>query len=214
MRMSSLPETVSFELGVGAAVPARLVSQARTDASAVGYAHGWSQGLREAHGARQAWVDAGRDDHDRFVAERNAALSTAMSALERATAQLEHASAVNATAIEDTILAAAVEIAEALLAHELRSPELAAPSALARVLRLTPVGSPVTISLSPADHAVLTGDDGATRLAEIDGVTSREITLLSRDDLGPGDAIAQCGATTIDGRLSEGLARIREYLAK
>ena len=63
--------------------------------------------------------------------------------------------------------------------------------------------------LSPADHAAVTGDATSPHLN-----SQREIALEIDHQLQPGDAVAICAATVIDGRLREGLARVRAVLAR
>lgn len=111
-------------------------------------------------------------------------------------------------------MSAALELAEALLGHELRSTELAATSAMTRVLALAPVDEPISVSLNPADHAVLTGSGGGELLAGMPGAAAREITFCADPALASGDAVARCGASNIDARLSEGLRRLREYVSR
>jgi flagellar assembly protein FliH len=221
--MSSLPDTQtfqatgydrppSFELEASSAIPAALIDQARSDASAVGYLHGWAQGVREAQQAQLAELEATRAEHARRRAVRDHELASAIGAMHAAAGQLEAAAAPHAADIENQIVSAAVHLAEALLGHELRSPELAATSALARVLNLAPLDEPISISLSPGDHAILTGDGGAALIAGLPNTGARDIVLLADPTLACGEAVARCGATSIDARLSGALARLTEYV--
>ena len=116
--------------------------------------------------------------------------------------------------LSDQILAAAVQLAEALLGRELRDPEVAAPAALARVLRLAPPHEPVTVWLHPADHQTLTAPAGAALIGSVEGATGRGLSFEVDPELQPGDARARCGSTTIDARLSAGVDRLREYLSR
>ena len=230
-----MPDSLSFELGSLASVPPGLVRQARVDAESVGYLNGWTQGLREANSARAADLAAARAEHARFIADRDQRLRAAMAALADATARLEQAHVPAARDIEDDIVGYAVELAEALLGRELRDVDATARDALARAMRLAPDGEPVTVSVSPQDYAVLVedepaGDDGdsdaadagvdgpstvaAAILREISEAAGHQITLTRDPALSPGDSLARYGATTIDARLSEGIRRVKEALAR
>ena len=212
-----MPDTLgglAFDFASDAGVPDQLVEQARAEARAVGYAQGWAHGLRDAaesQAAERAVADAGR------AALRNRQeqqVSSALQALQAATADLRQRTMNITDDIEDQILAAAVELAEALVGRELRDPEAAAPAALARVLRLAPANEPVTVWLNPVDHETLTAPSGTALISSVEGATGRGLTFEMDPELQPGDARARCGSTTIDARLSAGVARLREYLSR
>lgn len=197
-----------FEATGPAAVPAALLDLARAEATAAGYSAGWAQGVREAREQMAADVAAAQERTRRFDAERDEAMQKALHALDRAAADLEVRAIPSAEQCEDVLLAFAGELAEALLQRELRN-DTAGPDALARVLALAPVNEPITVRLSPADHAAVTSDATSPHLN-----SQREIALEIDPQLQPGDAVAICAATVIDGRLREGLARVRAVLAR
>jgi flagellar assembly protein FliH len=206
-----LPDALNFDLGIGASI---LVDRARADAAAVGYAQGWAHGLRAARESQAADLAAALASHQRFALDRELKLRTALAALSHAANQLEEAAAPTSDQIEDAILSAAVDVAESLLGRELLAADVAAPAALARVLRLAPAGERITVSLSPEDHATLTGDNGAALLADIIETGGHVISLTPDASLQSGEAIGRTGATTIDARLSAGLQRLRQYVAR
>jgi flagellar assembly protein FliH len=185
-----------------------LLDLARAEATASGYSAGWAQGVREAREQMAADVAASKERTRRFDAERDEAMQKALHALDRAAADLEVRAIPSAEQCEDVLLSFAGELAEALLQRELRG-EGAGPDALARVLALAPINEPITVRLSPADHAAVTNDATSPHLN-----SQREIALEIDPLLQPGDAVAICGATVIDGRLREGLARVRAVLAR
>ena len=205
---------LAFDFASDAGVPDQLVEQARAEARAVGYAQGWAHGLRDAaesQAAERAVADAER------AALRNRQeqqVSSALQGLQAAAADLRQRTMSITDDIEDQILAAAVKLAEALLGRELRDPEVAAPAALARVLRLAPANEPVTVWLNPIDHTTLTAPNGTALIGSVEGATGRGLTFETDPELQPGDARARCGSTTIDARLSAGVARLREYLSR
>jgi flagellar assembly protein FliH len=210
--MSSLPDLVSFELAGTGAIPDRLLSQSRSAAAAVGYAHGWSQGLREARESLLAERLAAREAQRRFSADRRAALHDALTSLTSAASQLEAAAAPTSSHIEDAIIAAAVEIAEALIGRELADRDEATRDSIARALRLAPAGEPVTVRINSEIHADLNDADITDLIFSIADAAGRDITFEADPTLAVGDAIAQSGATTIDARLSAGIRRVKEHL--
>jgi flagellar assembly protein FliH len=215
-----LPETLgrtgnlAFEFTGGAGVPGQLVEQARAEARAVGYAQGWAHGLRDAADSQAGELAAASADRASLRDRAELQVALALQALQAAAAELRQSSVSITESIEDQILAAAVEIAEALLGRELRDPEVAAPAALARVLRLAPADEPVTVWLHPADHDTLTAPAGTALTGSVEGATGRGLTFEIDPELHPGDARARCGSTIIDARLAAGVARLREYLGR
>jgi flagellar assembly protein FliH len=209
-----LPEALAFDFTSDAAVPDRLVEQARGQARAVGYAQGWAHGLRDAADSQAGERAAANADRAALRSRQEQQVASALQALQDAAADLRQSTMSITDDIEDQILAAAVELAEALLGRELRDPEVAAPAALARVLRLAPANEPVTVWLHPADHETLTAPAGTALIGSVEGATGRGLTFEIDPDLQPGDARARCGSTSIDARLSAGVARLREYVSR
>jgi flagellar assembly protein FliH len=209
-----LPEALAFDFTSDAAVPDRLVEQARGQARAVGYAQGWAHGLRDAADSQAGERAAANADRAALRSRQEQQVASALQALQDAAADLRQSTMSITDDIEDQILAAAVELAEALLGRELRDPEVAAPAALARVLRLAPANEPVTVWLHPADQETLTAPAGTALIGSVEGATGRGLTFEIDPDLQPGDARARCGSTSIDARLSAGVARLREYLSR
>jgi flagellar assembly protein FliH len=209
-----LPDTLAFDFTSSAAVPPRLVEQARVDACAVGYAQGWAQGLHEAAETQTAQLAATHQDRDLLLAAYQQQLASALRALRSAATQLEQRTVAVTDDLEDKILAAAVELAQALLGRELCDPEVAAPAALARVLRLAPANEPVTVWLSPNDYDTLTGTAGAELAGTVERAGGRSISYQIDPALQPGEALGRCGCTSIDARLADGVDRLRKYLSR
>jgi flagellar assembly protein FliH len=208
------PGSLAFDFTGDAGVPGQLVEQARAEARAVGYAQGWAHGLRDA-AESQAGERAAANADRAFLRDRaELQVTSALQALQAAAADLRQSTVSITDDIEDQILAAAVELAEALLGRELRDPEVAAPAALARILRLAPADEPVTVWLHPADHDTLTAPGGTALISSVEGATGRGLTFEIDPELPPGDARARCGSTIIDARLTAGVARLREYLSR
>lgn len=223
MRTSSLPNTASlpdtglsgpgaipdFEFSGGA--PAELLESALRQARAVGYAQGWSQGLREAAAGQAVLAEQTRAEREVAAREQAAGVASAIQAVLQAADQVRQTVVEVTDELSDRMLAAAVELAATLLGQELTDPMTAASAAVRRVLHEVPDGQPVTIRLSTQDHATLTGPDGAELIAAIDATAQRRINLECDPTLAPGDALARWAATSIDARLTAALARLREY---
>ncbi len=202
----------SFELTSSAGVPSRLLDQARGDARAVGYAQGWSQGLREAVESQAAALVAAQAAADRAAAARLAALNSVLGALGTAAEKFAAETVRLTDDIADQILAAAVQLATVLLGQELAQPATSATAALARALAAAPGSDAITVRLSAADHAVLSGPDGPALLAALDN-SGRQIVLELDPALARGDALARSGVAAVDARLSEAVRRLSEGLS-
>jgi flagellar assembly protein FliH len=201
------PTRASFEVSATASVPAVLLDAARSEAMAAGFGAGWAQGMREATAQMAEDVRRSREQQQERDADRRAALSGAVRAVDRAAAALEARAVPAAEEIEQTLLSLGIALAEALLQRELELSGTVARDALTRVLRLAPAGEPVLVRLSPADHAALLAED------EQPAVATRQLTLEADPTLSPGDAVAICGVTEIDGRLDTAIARLKAVLA-
>jgi flagellar assembly protein FliH len=112
--------------------------------------------------------------------------------------------------MEELILAAAVELTQAILGRELATVDSRALHAMNRAMSLTPPVAPVTVRLHPDDYQTLLREDWSDEF-HIDG---RTVHLRSDPTLEPGDAIAEAGATTVDATLPAALARVKEVLAR
>jgi flagellar assembly protein FliH len=210
-----LPDTLalSFVAGGHAAVPAELVEAARADARAVGYAQGWSQGQREAaemHATALAEARAAQQRYEELRAQR---LDSAMQALQVAAAGLSNTVVQLTDQISDKILAAAVELATALLGQQLADPQVSAGAALSRVLAIAPDNEPVTVWLSPQDHQTVTEAGPEALIARYGAATAARITVECDPALAVGDAMARSAVTGIDARLTDAIGRLRDYVA-
>ncbi len=200
----------SFSVDLRRAVPAPArPGDADESARAAGYARGWAQGQRDAAPA-EAEARAGEPARAQAAdAARQAALHRALRAVDTAASALHDELSPAVARLEELLLDAAYQVAQALLGRELSTTE-PGRDALARALALAPPDGPVTVRLSPADHAALAGPDGSTVEHQVAG---RIVTLVADPSLRPGDALAQCGNATIDARLAEALARVRAVLS-
>lgn len=208
-----MPEMLTFEVAGNAAIPERLLATSRSEAAAVGYAHGWSQGLREARESLLAEQVAAATEHREFIDARDFNFRAALGSLVKAADQLEQAAVPTIEQNENAIIAAAVEIAEALLGLQLQDRGVAGRAAIARSLRLTPSGEKVVVRLNPLVLAAIMDEGLQTVLASVSEAAGHEVVLEADATLAPGDAMARCGATTIDARLSAGVQRVKQHVA-
>jgi flagellar assembly protein FliH len=191
------------------AVPSRLVEQARALARTTGYAEGWAQGQRAARVAALAAMEQVAVTQQAEAAERDAVVRRAAGAFIAAADGLSARVAPTMAEIESVLLHAAVELAEALLGHELTAGTGRDLNALRRAVSAAPGTGTLTVRLNPEDHRTLVDVMGAE--VEFEG---RSICLRSDPGLRPGDAIAENGAMTVDATLTNALARVRAVLAE
>jgi flagellar assembly protein FliH len=187
-----------FELARPASVPDELLAPARAAAEAAGYAAGWAKGVEAA----RAVVDAEQQAARKATELRGAQLMQALIALEAAGRDLEQRVVPTLADVEDTLLGAAFDLAEALVGARLRDDQTRGMDALRRVLDLTPTGEPVRVHLHPADLQVV-------RAADV----PPGVELIPDPAQAPGDAVAYSGASEIDGRIGAAVERARKQLS-
>jgi flagellar assembly protein FliH len=201
---------VRFDADLTAAaspIPSRRVEEARAAARTAGYAEGWAQGQRAARVAAQAAQDQFAAQRRAADAARDASVRQAVGALSRAADDLAARSVPATDAIEDLVLRTAVDLAEALLGHELTAGAARDVHALRRAMAAAPAAGPVTVRLHPDDCHTLT--EALVPAGEFDG---RPVVLVADPSLRPGDAVAETGATTVDATLAGAVARVRQAL--
>lgn len=183
-------------------------SQLAADAKARGYTQGHAAGY--ATGLQQASLEAATTrahqdaEHHARMSALESRFSAEVSALKMiADALTERTVPVLADA-EQVLFSCALDLAVALLGHELRDGETSARAALARAVTGGGEEIPVAISMNPADLALLR--DGSGDLPET-------LTLVADPALNRGDAVAQYPYGFLDARLSTATARVRAALS-
>jgi len=173
-------------------------------ARGAGHAVGFAAGRREA--AQLAAVEAERVAAERAVADaaRAAEHAAALAVLERAAAAAAARTAPVLAELEQRLHAAALELAQAVLGHELRDGEHSARAALARVRQHPQQVGPQTVRMHPRDLAAL---DAVGVTADVDG-----LTLVADATLGLGDAVSEHPDGYLDARLATALDRVRAAL--
>lgn len=172
--------------------------QARVRGHAAGYAAGVAEGTRLLDRERAAAVET------RAAAARAAAARTeyVLSVLQSAGEAMFSRAAPVLDGMDAALTEAALQLAEAVLGHELAGGEASARSALARA---TPAAAPApvhTVRMNPEDLAVLTEAD-----REAAGVR-----LVPDPAMRRGDAVAEYADGFLDARLSTALDRMRRAL--
>ncbi|WP_256041579.1 FliH/SctL family protein [Cryobacterium sp. SO1] len=183
-----------------------------------GHAAGYTEGLRAAAAAVDARVAgleaehaelmrATDEQHDRTLAGLNAAVR----ALEERTVPVLHD-------VEDTLLDAAIDLAEAIIGHTLADETAAVRAALGRTIADGPAGAPAagrtishttgrtvthTVRLNPHDLAAL----------DVAAVAEAGVTLVADASLSRGDAVSEFPDGYLDARIGSALQRARAALA-
>jgi len=201
--MSPEPVTLAFR-------PAAIGGTLRRDDGerrAAGYAAGWAAGARAAAEEAAATERRRAEEIAQVEVRRDAAVERAVATLAEAAAALGRRQAVDDLVMATAIQTAALDLAEAVLAHELRPGPDSAAVLLERALALPADEGLHTIRVSPADIAAVQAvlDAGSATLP--DGVR-----LVSDAALQPGDVIAEHATVVLDGRVRAALDRARAAL--
>lgn len=176
----------------------RLEAQAR----ARGHAAGYTEGLRAASVEMKDRLAAREAEHAATVRHGNAKVDRVVALLDAAVRVLNERSLPLLADVQGTLVAAAVDLAEAILGYELSDGENSARSALARALDQADPALVHTVRMHPADLAVL---DAATRAQA--GVEFAPDASLER-----GDALTQFPDGYLDARIETALARAKAAL--
>ncbi|TRW45625.1 FliH/SctL family protein [Georgenia yuyongxinii] len=186
---------------------------AASTASASGYAAGYAAGFNA--GSKAAAVAAAEAERRReadeiaHAARRAADAETALTVLaQTAAAARARTAPVIGDALE-TVVRAAVELAEALLGAELADDDTSARTALTRALTEAGEDDVVRVRLNPEDHAHL-----RTMLEAQPGTLDipAGIELVPDPSLARGDAVSELTEGFLDARLGSALARARAAL--
>ena len=164
-----------------------------------GYLAGYAEGARQAQAERAADLASERNASSATQARASALLGQLASAAEEYVARFGPREA----AMTEEVIAAAFELAAAVVGSELRTrPERAVEVAKALLADL-PTG-PAIVRVNPVDEAMMA--EAAIALA----ATRRESLVVRADQAGgPGGCIVTSGATTVDARVEEALLRAR-----
>jgi flagellar assembly protein FliH len=188
------------------------VERAKEQARTAGYAEGWAQGQRAAAAAERA--RAAEQAHEQ---RRAAALAQADNALGRAVTGLETQLMPTLQELQEAVLTHAFALAEAIVGRALDDPEDRGADALRRAMAAAPEQGEITVSLNPDDYRNLLGTPSSSERTDSPGAAvhtygGRPVHLRPDPALGPGDAVAETGSTTVDASIAAAVRRVREAL--
>ncbi|MET1042644.1 MAG: FliH/SctL family protein [Microbacteriaceae bacterium] len=174
----------------------------QAQAHAAGHTAGYTEGLRAA-AADTAAVRA-RVEQESAASIRRAEEQTAraLAALAMAARALDDRTVPVIIDAQNTLAAAAIDLAEAILGYELAQGENTARAALDRALCSVDPDTVRSVRMNPDDLADL---DAATRAAAA-------VTLVADPTLSRGDAITEFPDGYLDARIGTALDRARDAL--
>ena len=184
------------------------VERAKQAARTAGYAEGWAQGQRAAAIEAQAGAERARAVEQAHDQRRATGLAQAVNALGRAVTNLEAEHMPTMNELQETVLAHAFALAEAILGRAVDDPEGRGADALRRAMNAAPEQGAIVVSLHPDDYRNLVG----TAPDDDYNYQGRPVHLRPEPALRPGDAVAETGTTTVDASIAAAVHRAREAL--
>lgn len=173
-------------------------------ARARGFAAGYADGRREAAAEQAAWLAEARLARAAEADEADRRVGVLAQALRTAAVELREATVPVLAEVEEALVAAAFQLAEAVVGTVLSDRLAAARAAVARVFAVAPAGELSVIRLNPDDLALL----WEGRASDLDAVTA-----VADASLAPGDAIGGLPTGWLDARIGAALDRAREALS-
>jgi len=217
---AAAPTLRAFAISRTAGIPEDLLAAESASARAAGYAAGYAAGIDEARAATRDRLAAEAATDAAAAQARDAATSQAIEAMFDAAEELEGLAVQSAADIEEQIVSAAWSIAEAIVGQVLADDETRSRAALTRALALAPSDEDVTVAVSPVDFTVLAGEGAGETPRSATDMTPirrsrglRSLVIVADESLAPGDAVATCGATSIDARIASAVDRVKQVLA-
>jgi flagellar assembly protein FliH len=182
-----------------------LESAGQKKADTVAYAHGhtagYTAGLRRATAEAEARRLEMEAEHAAILRHTQARADRALEQLAAAVAAVHAAVLPSAAAVQETLLSAALQLAENVIGVELGDGEFSARAALTRALADAPANGTVTVRMNPTDLSVL-GDLAAAADAE----------LVADASVERGGAVADYEHGHLDATITAALARTRQAL--
>lgn len=180
------------------------VRDAASDAIAYSHGHtaGYTAGIRMA--ATEADKRRGEMESEHAAALDHAVVRTdqALATLGAAARALELSYLPVLTSAQDALAYAALDLAEAILGHELSDSENSARAALTRALAVPASSGTRTVRLNPSDLAVLIEDS----------LTAAGVIFVADETVARGDAFTEFETGYLDARIATALERAREAL--
>ncbi|ASD21927.1 flagellar assembly protein [Cryobacterium sp. LW097] len=174
-----------------------------------GHAAGYAEGLRAAAAAVDARVATLEAEHAELMQAAGRQRDRTLEVLNAVVRALETRTVPVLHDVEDTLLGAAIDLAEAIIGHALADEATAVRSALARTRADGAAGSlGHTVRLNPHDLAALDGSalDGSA-------LAGSGVTLVADASLSRGDAVSEFPDGYLDARIGSALQRARAALA-
>lgn len=187
-------------LGFGGAAPVDAVARS------TGHAAGYLEGLRAGAAVAKERAEENEIEVAQAAARTRARIDAAVATLTRAADALERRTLPLLGEVQTAIAEAAVDIAEAVIGHELSCGDASARSALGRALGGVDVERVIAIRLNPDDLADLT-------LASPAASALPPLTLVADATLSRGDAVTEFDEGFLDARIGSALERVRSALA-
>lgn len=169
--------------------PAEAAEQARL----LAFEKGYNDGLEQA-----------RRDVEIATDEANKAVRRALAALAQAADGFDQREAVAISDVEDAIVTAAFEIAQAVVQHELNAMSAPGAEAIARAMQLAPAHGDLVVRMNPQDVETLNTTNFST--------TTRQVLIVPDQSIELGGCIVDGGTTQIDARFSAVFANVRTAL--
>jgi len=180
----------------------RAEEQARARGHAAGYAAGYAAGLRAAAAEVKEQKARLQAEHEAVVQNGRLRVERAIQALNAAASALQQRTAPVLAEAQDTLAAAAMDLAEAVLGCELADGSRSARAALSRALTGVDTATVQTVRMHPVDLSLL--EPEVRRQAGVQFVPD---ATLER-----GDAVTEFADGYLDAKIGSALARAKAAL--
>ncbi|MCC3280287.1 MULTISPECIES: FliH/SctL family protein [unclassified Arthrobacter] len=194
--------TETFSRLVYTALGAADEAQLNAQVEARGHAAGYAAGLRAAAADTELLRRTLQEQYEDEMRRGQERVNRSLAALNAAVFSLEGRTVALMTEMQDTLAAAAMDLAEALLRRELADDDASARSALARALEGVDTDLVQRVRMHPVDLAAL--DEDTLRRARVD--------FVGDPSLPRGDAVTEFPDGYLDASLSSAVERARAAL--
>lgn len=181
--------------------PAMPSGRADERATMRGHAAGYAAGRQQVERELEALRAAIELDGTRRAQQGSAEVQSALDALARSAAEFRQRELPTLHAVETAIASAAIELAEAIVGHELSAADDSARAAVQRAVHEAG-GTGSAIRLNPEDAAVIAAGGGL----------STGLDLVADPSIRRGDAVVDVANGSIDARIANSIARAKAAL--
>jgi len=149
-----------------------------------------------------------RETHQRVEAEYRERFQAALTALERAAAELRDKREQYLAEIEQPALRLVLEVARQLLSREIsRSPEFIA-ELIVQALAILKPEQLVTVKLHPETYQLLTSDDLLVDILRTSGFSPKQVALAVDESLAPAQFCASIDGTAVEYDMAAALSQL------